>query len=169
MKRVIAAVVFFTLAMAGCTYEAQTPLPPGVSSIAIPLFSNTTLQWGVEETITRWVVEEFQLRTQLILEDENKADIILEGEVTHYVNELTSEAGSELEEYRLTIEVVARLFSMPEEEDLWTRSVREATSYSVSSGGIDIDTIQTEEEALSETSKKIAQHLLNLAVEGWEE
>jgi hypothetical protein len=167
MKGLVVAVSLLFLFLAGCAYEVETPLPPGVSSIAIPLFSNQTFEWGVEETLTRLVIEEFQLRTRLSLEEKDKADLLLEGEITHYLNELSTETAIEAEEYRLTMEVVMRLISLPEEKILWSRKIREATSYSVSSEIREVG-IQTEEEALIETSRKIAQHLANLTLEGWE-
>ncbi len=168
MKRLLVTISLLSLFLAGCTYEVETPLPPGVSSIAIPFFSNQTFEWGVEETLTRLVIEEFQLRTRLSLEEGNKADLRLEGEITHYLNELSTETAAELEEYRLTMEVVVRLISfLPEEETLWSRKIMEATVYSISPKGRE-ETIQTEEEALIETSRKIAQHLVNLTLEGWE-
>lgn len=167
MKGLLVAISLLFLFLGGCTYQVETPLPPGVSSIAIPPFSNQTFEWGVEETLTSLVIEEFQLRTRLSLEEKDEADLLLEGEITHYLNELSTETAAELEEYRLTMEVVVRLISLPEEEILWGQSIREATSYSVSSEGREVG-IQTEEEALTETSRKIAQHLVNLTLEGWE-
>ena len=169
MKGLLVAACLLFLFVAGCTYQVETPLPPGVSSIAIPLFSNQTLEWGVEDTLARLVIEEFQLRTRLRLEEKDQADLLLEGEITHYLNELLSERAAEVEEYRLTMEVVVRLISLPEEEILWRQRIRDATSYSISSEGPEEGTIQTEEEALTETSRKIAQHLVNLTLEGWEE
>jgi len=168
MKGLLVAICLLFLFLAGCTYQVETPLPPGVSSIAIPFFSNQTFEEGVEETLTRLVIEEFQLRTRLSLEERDEADLLLEGEITHYLNELSTEMAAELEEYRLTMEVVVRLISLPEEEILWSRKIMEATSYSISSEAREVG-IQTEEEALTETSRKIAQHLVNLTVEGWEE
>ena len=168
MKRLLVAISLLSLFLAGCTYEVETPLPPGVSSIAIPFFSNQTFEWGIEETLTRLVIEEFQLRTRLTLEERDGADLRLEGEITHYLNELSTETAAELEEYRLTMEVVVRLiYLLPEEETLWSRKIMEATVYSISPKNRE-ETIQTEEEALIETSRKIAQHLVNLTLEGWE-
>ena len=168
MKGMLVAISLLFLFLAGCTYEVETPLPPGVSSIAIPPFSNQTFEWGVEDTLTRLVIEEFQLRTRLSLEEKDEADLLLEGEITHYLNELSTETAAELEEYQLTMEVVVRLISLlPEEETLWSRKIMEATAYSISPESREVG-IQTEEEALTETSRKIAQHLVNLTLEGWE-
>ncbi len=85
------------------------------------------------------------------------------------MNELSSETGIEPEEYRLTVEVLVKLVSLPEGEILWSRKITEATPYSISSEGVELESIQTEEEALTETSRKIAEHLVNLTLEGWEE
>ena len=169
MKILLVAASSLVLFLTGCTYQVETPLPPGVSSIAIPLFSNGTMEWGVGETVTRIVIEEFQVRTRLRLEEKDEADLLLEGEITHYLNELSSESGIEPEEYRLTMEVVVRLISLAKEETIWSRKITEATPYSISAKGLELETIQTEEEALAETSRKIAQHLVNLTLEGWEE
>ncbi len=167
MKGLLVAVSLLFLFLAGCTYEVETPLSPGVSRIAIPPFFNQTFEWGVEDTLTRLVIEEFQLRTRLSLEEKDKADLLLEGEITHYLNELSTETAAELEEYRLTMEVAVRLISLPEGEILWSRKIMEATVYSIFSESREVG-IQTEEEALTETSRKIAQHLVNLTLEGWE-
>ena len=168
MKRLLVAASFLAFFLTGCAYQVEAPLPPGVSSISIPLFSDRTIEWGVGETLTRIVIEEFQVRTRLRLEEKDKADLLLEGEITHYLNELSSESGIEPEEYRLTMEVAVELISLPEEDTLWSRRIMEATPYSISAEGPELETIQTEEEALAETSRKIAQHLVNLTLEGWE-
>lgn len=149
--------IFFSLLMVflgGCSYQWL-----GSSSgikIAIPLFSNETFEYGLEETLTRSIRDEFLLDGRIEIAEEEEADLILQGKITHYFNEALSEGAVAVEEYRVRIDVMILLVSIKDGKTIWEKSLGGATSYS------SVEMIQTEDEAVRETGKKIGGELINL-------
>ncbi|GAF88687.1 unnamed protein product, partial [marine sediment metagenome] len=68
--------VLFILILAGCRYQLQPQLPAAASKIAIPTFDNQTFQYGLAETLTNSVVEQFLLDGRLRVVGEKEADLI---------------------------------------------------------------------------------------------
>lgn len=161
----LGVVILFSLLVlfGGCRYQWQPPFPSSISKIAIPTFLNETFEYGLEETLTNLVEEEFLLDGRLDIIEENEADLILEGRVDYYLKELLSGAAG-AEEYRIRIGVVVSLISTGEKEVLEEteeREIEETTVYSL------VGIIQTEDEAKNETCRKIGQELIRLIWEEW--
>jgi hypothetical protein len=149
--------IFFSLLMVflgGCSY--QWLASPSGTKIAIPLFSNETFEYGLEETLTKSIREEFILDGRLEITEEEEADLILQGNITHYFNEPLSEAAVAMEEYRVRIDILVSLISVKDGKTIWEESLGAITSYS------SMEMIQTEDEAARETGKKIGQELIEL-------
>jgi len=149
--------IFFSLLMVllgGCSYQ-WVASPSGIK-IAIPLFLNETFQYGLEETLTRSIREEFILDGRLEITEEEEADLILQGKITHYFNEPLSEATIAVEEYRVKMDILVSLISVKDGKTIWEKSLGATTSYS------SMEMIQTEDEAVRETGKKIGQELIEL-------
>ena len=142
----------------GCRYQWQAPFPSSISKIAMPTFLNETFEYGLEETLTSLVKEEFLLDGRLDIVEENEADLILEGRIDYYLKELLSGAAG-AEEYRIRIGVEVSLISGEEREVLG--KIEETTDYSL------VGMIQTEDEAKNETCRKIGQELVRLIWEEW--
>lgn len=156
--------VLFILILAGCGYQLQPQLPVGALKIAIPTFDNQTFQYGLAETLTNSVVEQFLLDGRLKVVGEKEADLILRGKITQYLKETLSEVSMDLTEYRVRLEVSVALISTKDGKALWEKKVEEATTYTPTEGG----EVQTESDAVRETGRKIAKDLVNLVMEGWE-
>ncbi|TET07602.1 hypothetical protein E3J84_07255 [Candidatus Aerophobetes bacterium] len=157
----LGVVILFSLLVlfGGCRYQWQPPFPSSISKIAIPTFLNEkTFEYGLEETLTRLVIEEFLLDGRLDIVEENEADLILEGRIDYYLKELLSGAAG-AEEYRIRIGVEVSLISGEEREVLG--KIEETTVYSL------VGMIQTEDEAKNETCRKIGQELVRLIWEEW--
>ena len=140
--------------MGGCT--SQWMASSSGIKIAIPLFSNETFQYGLEETLTRSIREAFVLDGRLEITEEEEADLILQGKITHYFNEPLSEAALAVEEYRVRMDILVSLISVKDGKTIWEESLWAITSYS------SMEMIQTEDEAVRETGKKIGQELIEL-------
>ena len=156
----LGVVILFSLLVlfGGCRYQWQIPFPSSISKIAMPTFLNETFEYGLEETLTSLVKEEFLLDGRLDIVEENEADLILEGRVDYYLKELLSGAAG-AEEYRIRIGVEVSLISGEEREVLG--KIEETTDYSL------VGMIQTEDEAKNETCRKIGQELVRLIWEEW--
>jgi len=149
--------IFFSLLMVflgGCSYQ-WLAFSSGIK-IAIPLFINETFQYGLEEALTRSVREEFILDGRLEITEEEEADLILRGKITHYFNEPLSEVATTVEEYRVRMDILVSLISVKDGKTIWEESLGAITSYS------SMEMIQTEDEAVVETGKKIGQKLMEL-------
>lgn len=140
--------------MGGCT--AQWLASSSGTKIAIPLFFNETFQYGLEETLTKSIREEFILDGRIEITEEEEADFVLQGNITHYFNEPLSEAAMSIEEYRVRIEISVSLISVEEGKTIWEEGLEETTSYSST------EMIQTEDEAIKKTGEKIGQKLIGL-------
>ena len=149
-------VIFFSLLMVflgGCTYQWLTS--PSQVKIAIPVFINDTFQYGLEETLTNLVKEQFLLDGRQDIVEEEGADLILRGKITRYFNEPLSEAGVAVE-YKVRIDIEVSLYSTKDEKILGERSLSEETSYS------SIGMTTTEEEAVRETAGELGEELVDL-------
>jgi outer membrane lipopolysaccharide assembly protein LptE/RlpB len=74
------------LGLAGCGYHtlgAATHLPPGLKTLAVPLFANQTNTYGAETAMTDAVIREFNARThfRVVPEEDAGADATLHGAI----------------------------------------------------------------------------------------
>jgi len=155
--------MIFLFVLSGCQYQPQAPLPTPTAKIAIPLFINKTSEEDLDEVLTREVIDQFVFYSSLQLTSEKEAEFILRGEIIQYLNEPTLEVITASDEYRIIIEVVATLFSVDENQIVWKERVTEDTMYSI----LQVDSIQTEQEAVKQVSDRISEILVNLTLEGW--
>ena len=92
---VLALAAGLSLVLAGCGYHVagkDTTLPTDLHTLAIPMFSNATQVYHVEQDLTSAVVREFITRThyQVVNREDRSADATLHATVlTAYVSPLT--------------------------------------------------------------------------------
>ena len=144
------------ISLSGCSYKL-IPFSPVRSKIAIPIFSNQTFKYGLEETLTDSIIKEFISEGRFQVVGEKEADVILRGEIVQYLKETPSKVTTTLEENRIRMEVVVSLVSKKEEKTLKERKIEEVFAYSSS----EVGGIQTEDEAVEEACKEIAEKLID--------
>ena len=144
------------ISLSGCSYKL-IPFSPASSKIAIPIFSNQTFKYGLEQTLTDLIINEFISDGRLQVVGPNEADVILRGEIVSYLKETPSEVTATLEENRIRIEVLVSLVSKKEEKTLKERKIEEVFAYSSS----EVGGIQTEDEAVEKACKEIAEKLID--------
>lgn len=92
---VLAPIAFVLLAFSGCGYHtlgAATHLPPGVRTLAVPIFATRTEAYRTETVITQAVIREFAARTRLRVtpDTDRDPDAVLHGTILkEYVAPLT--------------------------------------------------------------------------------
>ncbi|MCI0623401.1 MAG: LPS assembly lipoprotein LptE [Acidobacteria bacterium] len=78
------------LANTGCGYRLAgraTAIPANVDSVAIPIFTNKTTKYRLEQRLTSAVVDEFIARTRYrVIPDPSQAKALLTGEVTEFTS-----------------------------------------------------------------------------------
>lgn len=85
------SVLVSLLAGAGCGYHTSghaVRLPGDIHTVYIPMFSNLTASFRVEETMTAAVVQEFRSRTnfRVVTSPDQPADATLKGTVSYTAN-----------------------------------------------------------------------------------
>lgn len=161
--------------MTGCGYTlvGQGNLPTHIKTIAIPVFENTTLEEGIEQTITNAAVQEFARGGKVKLVSEDKADAVLMGKIILYKNKEgvkyeSVDDKTEVKTYKLTVTVNAELKDLVNDTVLWkTEGLSENQDYE---GGNEIGATEekdNEREALADISKKLAGKIRALSTEGF--
>ena len=87
MKQFLTSLLLLTLA--GCGYQSgsdgyhwESLYRPGVRSVAVPIFTNTDFTRGIEFSLTKSVINQMEANTPYKVMSREKADTILEGEIT---------------------------------------------------------------------------------------
>ncbi len=80
------ALLAVLLGLGGCGYHtlgAATHLPPGLRTLAVPVFANDTNSYGTETAMTSAVIREFNARTQfrVVPQADKDADAVLDGTI----------------------------------------------------------------------------------------
>jgi outer membrane lipopolysaccharide assembly protein LptE/RlpB len=82
----LALMAFVLLTLSGCGYHAlgaATHLPPGVKTLAVPVFATKTESYHTETVLTQAVLREFATRTRMRVTTgaEDDADAVLHGTI----------------------------------------------------------------------------------------
>jgi hypothetical protein len=163
----VAAAALISAAPAGCVrYQLGGSLPPGIRSVAVPVFINACGHPGVEAEATRATIEAFQRDGSLRVVGEAQADAVLEATLRRY--DLQAVAYRETQrttarEYRLTLaaEVVFRKRSDGTVLSAHKLIAGDATFDATT----DLPTAQR--RALPAAARDLASHIVRVLVEYW--
>ncbi len=157
------------LLLVGCFRYSFSGAGPGhIKTIAIPLFENTTAEYGVVERLTDALILAFQQDNTLKITDEESADAILLGRLVRvedvpYTYEGEGEtANFSVGEYKLTLTVKLKYIDQVKDEVIWEQEVRGWGTYNHTSG-----TPEEREEGFDEAIEKLTEDILNMTVSGW--
>jgi outer membrane lipopolysaccharide assembly protein LptE/RlpB len=156
--------------VAGCGYHMAGRgghLPAGAKTIAIPVFSNKTMEPIVEEELTPAVIREFMKDGRIEVVDSSMADVILTGSVVSFTESpLSFDSNQNVLEYRITVTTHLRLVrGPPSSETLWEKDITTSAEYSVSS-----DVMSTKASkllALKEIARNLAEEVTDRVLWGW--
>jgi hypothetical protein len=155
--------VFFILGMLGCGYQfpGGGEFPEGVSQIYIEVFKNKTSESGVENIVTRNMINEFTLREEKNLAiNADTADAILGGAVTKiFIRTIASRGESSASERRVTVSVDFKL-TRKDGQLIWAvKKITDNEAYPVST---DKNVTETNKRiAIDDASKRIVERALN--------
>ncbi len=156
--------IFSLLLLEGCGYQMSgkdTHVPPGVNSVAIPTFANTTLEPGLETQFTQAFLREFIFDKRVKVVARGEADSILQGVVKTFI--ITSQAydASGLVLEYVTQVVIDLTLIRPSGEVLWRASnLTEAEWYRVTSSGLTNEASKS--LAVQQIARTVAQRARNL-------
>lgn len=167
MKASLATV--FCLALSGCLGYHVGPVKPyylrDVHSIAVPTFKNRTLVPRIEVLVTDTVIKQLQQDGTFQIENGDKADATLTGEVSRIVRApARSVRGNVLAttEFALTLGVKYTLTGKNGEQLAAANEAVGTTTFFVSS-----DVTTDERQALPLATEDLATRLVSQISEGW--
>ncbi|MBK7091632.1 MAG: hypothetical protein IPH59_07920 [bacterium] len=158
MKYLLAIIA---LLCAGCgVYSFSSSSLGGVKSIAVPTFENQSLEYGIQEDLTREIINRLIQDNTLKVVAAADADAILRGEVIKYErNAYTYDKSDNVSEYRVNIYVN---FVM---ERKGGKALAERTN--VLGFGVYSASTQTEDEGKLQAIDKLARDIVDELTKSW--
>jgi outer membrane lipopolysaccharide assembly protein LptE/RlpB len=165
--RALAAIALLTatVACAGCGYSLRGNLPTHIKTVAVPIFQNRTPVPAVENFLTNAVVNAFSANGRLRVTTVDRADSILDGEITnYYLQSIAYDAAANIRQFRLTVTLNLRFRDVRRNEVLFQRTgFSDRADFAVP--GTVAETITTSESALQQAATEIARSVVSFAVE----
>jgi outer membrane lipopolysaccharide assembly protein LptE/RlpB len=153
------------LVTAGCGYSLRGTLPGHIQTVAVPVFKNRTSEPGVENFLTGAVVEAFSTNGRLKVVQPDKADSILEAEVTGYqVQSVAFDPGANVQQYRLVVTLNLRFRDVKRDSILFEQQNLQERSDFRTLGAVS-QTISREETALRAAATDIARAIVALSID----
>src|SRR5437867_4680885 len=104
----------------GCGYTVRSALPSHLKTLAIPVFANSTVEFGLADDITQSLVTGFLADRHLRIVQERDADAVLRGTVVSYRNRVFGYTSSErATEYEVVLTVKVAFRDMIKNRDVW--------------------------------------------------
>jgi hypothetical protein len=156
-------VLFGFLAISGCGYTTSTLLPAHIKTVAIPVFKNETLEYGLEQELTDIVTRSIIQDNHLKVTDESHANSIVLGSITGYENKVFGyNAREQVEEYQVTIKVKVEFKDLVKNKQIWSDELTGMTTYAVTGSQA-----TTEQLGRTRALESIAIDVITRTVEGW--
>lgn len=150
-----------SLSVVGCTYTFSTLLPAHINTIAIPILSNETIEYGLEERLTEQLVDEFMRDNHLRVVESGDSDSVLEGAVTDYRRSAYSyDQQEQVIQYQVEVWVNVAYRDAVRDEVIWEgERIRGWGTYFAST--------ESEEDGAGRAIEQLARDILRRTVEGW--
>lgn len=177
MKNIVLG-LFLVLGLTGCGYTTNSLLPPELNSIHVSNFVNkidpaaevsdkrmSYTYWpGLENQITRAVIDGFIFDRHLDVKSEAKATMTLKGELTDYKQYPLSYDGAEnVQEMRTQVTVNLELYNSATGELMWEE--KGFTGWSTYS--LDGPNATTEAEGVRRAVSDLSLRVVERVVEAW--
>jgi len=171
---------FVGLSLGGCGYTTRSLITKDYQTIHVRPFLNKiditqdtsvarrykTYSPLLENDITRKVIDQFILDGNLRLTEEEDTDLILEGELIDYRKDplrYTGTEDSKVEEYRISLTVNLKLYSVSRQDYLWevNNFVGDTTYFTQGS------LAKSESSAINEAVGDLARRVVDRVVDIW--
>lgn len=168
MKKFI-VLAFAICLLAGCA-SMKPVLPSHIKKVTIPTIANKTLQYGIETTLTDYVIKQFLIDGRLqVVNSKDQADAAIECNIRKYLLEpLSYDVNNVIIQYRIKIVLDVKFTDLKENTILWEQKeiggiTGGTTTFSVSGANI-----ETEFVARQRIYKELAEGIVNRVIYGWE-
>ena len=147
---------------AGCgIYSFSGSLAPHLKTVAIPLFEDNTAEFGVKETLTDAVIEEFTNDNTLKIADLRNADSVVKGKIVRVADQHGAfTAAEQVQEIKVYITVQVIFEDLKKRQTLWEDRISEW-------GSFDPNDPSGRQTAIEDAIQKIAADILNKTVTAW--
>ncbi len=164
MSRRAGFLLLLGVVLGGCGYTVQGTLPSHINTVAVPIFRNRTVEPAIEGFITRAVVEAFSTNGRLKVVGTDRADAILDGEITSYsIASIAFDQNANVRQYRLVVTMNLRMRDVRRNTLLFHENdVREQADFRVQNAVS--QTISREETALRAAAVDIGRAIVSLAI-----
>jgi hypothetical protein len=154
-----------TVLAAACGYTFQGTLPAHIQTVGVPIFINRTPEPAVENIITRATIEAFANNGRLRVVAPERADSILEGEITGYeLQSIAFDPSANVRQYRLLVTMNLRFRDVRENKTLFQRTgLQERADFRVP--GAVSETLVREALALRVAAVEIGRSVVSAALD----
>jgi hypothetical protein len=162
------AALLVPFALGGCGYSLRTNMPPGISSIHVPVLENRTQEPAIEDFITQAltqaVVQSGRVR---IASNAQEADASLEGAIIEYrLTSLSFDSSANVTSYRLIIGLALTFRDLKQNRVIWKQDrIEERADFAVA--GQVTQTIAREQVAVQRAAIDVARAIVSFAFEGF--
>jgi hypothetical protein len=162
----VATLTVLLLALPGCAhYGFSASMRTHITTIAVPILVNETLEYGAEQDVTDAIIQEFTRDGTLRVVGEGDADSILRGSVVVYEDRVFSyDAGGNPRDYKLRAVARLKYEDLTESRAVWEGDVEGWAVYTPGDAQSDIT---TSDDARKAAFQKLAQDVLAKTVQGW--
>ncbi len=167
-KKVIFGLIAMSiLSMIACGKTPVSVLPTYIKKIAVNNFSNNIVQYGIEDKLTKKVIEEFLRDGRLEIVKAEEADALLTGVIVRYSLEPVSyDAQSVIEQYKLYIGVDVTFKDQVQGITMWTENnIHEDYTYYVTAKAGQL--VETENDAQEAVTDLLSRDIVKRTIIGW--
>ena len=156
-------ILFGILFVSSCGYYSlKGSLPPHLKTVAVPLFDNQTAEFGITETLTDAVIDEFVRDGSLKIAERSDADVLIEGKIAGISDRAGAYDQQEVvQDVKVYITVRVECTDQVKRQTMWNERITQFGSYDPAEGP---DGRMT---AYDEAFEKISQEILNKTVSNW--
>lgn len=150
-----------TLTLYSCCTYSFSGVSSGIGSMAIPIFENESLKYGLEETFTRAVTDAFIEDNRIKIEDQKAADSVLKITIKSFERIPYSYDESEnVKEYKISISANILLQEKESEEEIYSaNNFSEWATY--------YPETEVEEDGIEKVAKEFSEKILRNILETW--
>lgn len=163
----LALAAFVGPAGGGCGYTLSSVLPSHIKTLAVPVFTNNTVEYGLSDDVTQALSDAFLREGRLRLVAERDADAVLRGTVVSYKNQVFGYTRAErATQYEIVLVVKVVFRDTVKNRDVWKEdALTVRTTYNVASVGN--DPARTETDGRRDVVQKLADQVVSRTIQGW--
>jgi len=163
-KNTLPFLVFALLVLTSCgPYSFSGSSMPNIKSVAVPLFSDNTSEFGIKEELTNTIIDGFKNDNTLKVNDRRNADSILQGTILSIntrAGEVTRQ--EQVNEIQIHLLVTIKYEDVEKRKVIWEDQISQFGTYRPGASENN-----TRNDAITEAIQKITREVLNRSVTGW--